>query len=76
MDNLPLEGIDWVIVGGESGPGARPMRLEWVLSILHQCEQAEVPFFFKQWSGPRKDRTGRELCGRIYDAMPSPLARR
>jgi len=70
IDNLPLDGIDWVIVGGESGPGARPIEHEWVESILRQCQEAEVAFFFKQWGGPRKHRTGRELLGRVYDEMP------
>jgi protein gp37 len=71
LRDLPLEGIHWVIVGGESGPGARPMKREWVLSIHRQCKAAGVPFFFKQWGGVRKDLTGRELHGRTYDAMPS-----
>jgi protein gp37 len=71
IDDLPLDGIDWVIVGGESGPGARPIEHEWVESILLQCQEAEVAFFFKQWGGPRKHRTGRELLGRVYDEMPS-----
>jgi protein gp37 len=70
LDDLPLKGIHWVIVGGESGPGARPMRREWVASILRQCRAAGVPFFFKQWGGPRKDLTGRALLGRTYDEMP------
>lgn len=68
---LPLEHIHWVIVGGESGPGARPMKREWVKSIYHQCRHANVPFFFKQWGGTRKDLTGRELHGRTYDEMPA-----
>jgi len=67
---LPLEMIDWVIVGGESGPGARPMQAEWIEDILSQCNFAEVPFFFKQWGGTRKKQSGRELHGRIYDEMP------
>lgn len=71
LDNLPLKGIHWVIVGGESGPGARPIRVEWVKSIFRQCKTAEVPFFFKQWGGVRKDLTGRVLNGRTYDNMPS-----
>jgi protein gp37 len=71
LENLPLKGIHWVIVGGESGPGARPMKREWVLSIHRQCKVAGVPFFFKQWGGIRKDLTGRELHGRTYDDMPS-----
>jgi protein gp37 len=70
LDGLDLEGIAWVIVGGESGPGARPLRQEWVESILKQCRGAKVPFFFKQWGGVRKDRTGRELNGRTYDELP------
>lgn len=71
LDSLPLDGIHWVIVGGESGPGARPMQREWVDSILAQCEAADVAFFFKQWGGVRKHRTGRELNGRTYDQMPA-----
>lgn len=71
LDSLPLAGIHWVIVGGESGPRARPMRREWVGSIFEQCRAAGVPFFFKQWGGVRKDRTGRELNGRTYDEMPA-----
>jgi protein gp37 len=74
MDGLDLEGIAWVIVGGESGPGARPMKPEWVESILKQCRRAKVAFFFKQWGGPRKDITGRELNGRTYDELPMALA--
>jgi len=70
LDDLDLDGIAWVIVGGESGPGARPLRQEWVESILTQCRGAKVPFFFKQWGGVRKDRTGRELNGRTYDELP------
>jgi len=73
LDVLPLDGIHWAIVGGESGPKARPMRKEWVTSIFRQCRTARVPFFFKQWGGVRKDLTGRELNGRIYDEMPSVL---
>lgn len=71
LDKLPLKGIHWVIVGGESGPGARPMERAWVGSILGQCRAAKVPFFFKQWGGVRKDLTGREWRGRVYDEMPS-----
>jgi protein gp37 len=70
LGNLPLERIHWVIVGGESGPGARPMKKEWVESVLRQCRLAEVPFFFKQWGGTRKKRSGRELNGRTYNEMP------
>jgi protein gp37 len=71
LDNLPLDSIHWVIVGGESGPAARPMKKEWVESILRQCRQTRVPFFFKQWGGARKDLTGRKLRGRTYDEMPN-----
>jgi protein gp37 len=70
LEQLRLEGIHWVIVGGESGPRARPMRHEWVESIQHQCARTGVAFFFKQWGGLRKDTTGRELHGRTYDEMP------
>lgn len=70
LDSLPLSGIDWAIVGGESGPRARPMKREWVTSILRQCRAAGVAFFFKQWGGTRKDLTGRKLNGRNYDEMP------
>lgn len=73
LDALPLEGIHWVIVGGESGPKARPMRKEWVTTILRQCRSARVPFFFKQWGGARKYLTGRELNGRTYDDMPTAV---
>ena len=70
LDALPLDGIDWVIVGGESGPGARPMCREWVLSLLRQCREHNIPFFFKQWGGTWKKRTGRTLNGRTYDQLP------
>lgn len=70
LDELPLEHIHWVIVGGESGPKARPMQKEWVQSIFRQCRAADVPFFFKQWGGVRKDKTGRKLFGRTYSEMP------
>lgn len=65
-----LEGIDWVIVGGESGPGARLMREEWVVAIRNQCSALGIPFFFKQWGGIQKGRAGRTLHGRIYDEYP------
>lgn len=74
IEHLPLEGIHWVIVGGESGPKARPMNPHWVHRILEQCQKAGVAFFFKQWGGVRKDLTGRILNGRTYNDMP-PLAR-
>jgi protein gp37 len=70
LENLPLQNIDWVIVGGESGPGARPMDSDWVQNIRVQCEDANVAFFFKQWGGVRKKSAGRELNGRTYDEMP------
>lgn len=70
IGELPLEGISWVIVGGESGPGARPMKEDWVLSIREQCEAANVSFFFKQWGGVRKKAAGRILRGRTYDGFP------
>ena len=70
LPNLDLSGIDWVIVGGESGPGAREMQKKWVIDIRDQCADAEVAFFFKQWGGKRKSKTGRELEGRTYDEMP------
>jgi protein gp37 len=67
---INLEGISWVIVGGESGPGARPMKAEWVRSIRAQCRSAGVAFFFKQWGGVRKSTTGRSLDGRTYSEFP------
>lgn len=67
---LNLYGINWVIVGGESGPGARPMAIQWVRSIRAQCRAAKVAFFFKQWGGVRKSETGRELDDRTYDEFP------
>ena len=70
LPNFPLDGIHWVIVGGESGPNARPMRADWVEDIYRQCRAENVYFFFKQWGGVRKDRTGRTLHGRTYDDMP------
>jgi len=68
---LDLVGIHWVIVGGESGPGARLMKRQWVVSIRRQCRQQNVSFFFKQWGGVRKSKTGRLLDGRTYDDMPT-----
>jgi len=67
---LPLAGIHWVIVGGESGPGARPMEKSWVREIRDACEAKNVPFFFKQWGGVQKKKAGRELDGQTHDAMP------
>lgn len=72
LERLELGGIDWVIVGGESGPGARPMRQQWVDSIFQQCRGANVAFFFKQWGGVRKRIAGRKLHGKTYDELPSP----
>jgi protein gp37 len=69
-EGLPLEGIHWVIVGGESGPGARPMEEAWVRSIKDQCKAAGSAFFFKQWGGVQKHRHGRTLDNKTYDAMP------
>ena len=78
LPGLDLDGIDWAIVGGESGPKARPMREEWVLDIREQCLSAGVPFFFKQWGGVNKKRAGRTLEGRTWDEMPvvAPLCAR
>jgi protein gp37 len=73
---IDLAGISWVIVGGESGPGARPLKKEWVLSIRDQCQEAGVPFFFKQWGGTRKKLAGRMLEGNFYDEFPPILSSR
>ena len=70
LPNLDLSGIDWVIVGGESGPMARPMDKAWVTDIRDQCQEAGVPFFFKQWGGVRKKKAGRLLDGRTWDEVP------
>jgi protein gp37 len=70
LGEFDLAGIHWVIVGGESGPGARPMKKEWVLSIRDQCRRAEVPFFFKQWGGVQKSKAGRELDGETCNEVP------
>ena len=71
VGNINLEGICWVIVGGESGPNARPMKYDWVCEVRDQCERAAVPFFFKQWGGPTPKAGGRELEGVEHNAMPS-----
>jgi protein gp37 len=71
LGNLNLRGIDWVIVGGESGPGARPMREEWVTEIRDQCLTSNTPFFFKQWGGKNKKKAGRELQGRTWNELPT-----
>ena len=74
IPRLPLAKIHWVIVGGESGPGARPMKAEWVIQIRDRCLASNVPFFFKQWGGVNKKRTGRELEGKTWDDLPmTPL---
>jgi protein gp37 len=70
LPDLNLKNIDWVIVGGESGPKARPMKREWVVEIRDQCLYAKVPFFFKQWGGTKKKRTGRTLDGQTWNQMP------
>ena len=74
MGRFSLKKIDWVIVGGESGPKARPMKEEWVMGIKNQCEKQGVPFFFKQWGGVQKKKNGRILEGRTWDEMPVTLA--
>jgi protein gp37 len=71
LGRFGLSGISWTIVGGESGPGARPMREEWVLAIRDLCSASRVPFFFKQWGGVRKKKHGRLLQGRTYDEYPA-----
>ena len=80
LGQLNLEAIDWVIVGGESGAGARPMQKDWVTKVRDQCIEAGVPFFFKQWGGVRKSEFGRELDGQTFDEMPQrsthPIASR
>lgn len=73
LGRIDLSGIGWVIVGGESGPGARPMEKAWVLSILEQCDSSRVPFFFKQWGGIRKKKNGRTLDNMTYDSMPQAV---
>ena len=73
MPHVDLAGIDWVIVGGESGPGARPMRAEWATEIRDRCASAGVPFFFKQWGGRNKKKAGRVLDGRTWDDMPEAV---
>jgi protein gp37 len=76
LGNLNLDGIHWVIVGGESGNGARPVRTEWVVSIRDQCRKFRIPFFFKQWGGVHKKKNGRLLDGRTYDEFPQSDSRR
>jgi protein gp37 len=74
LAGIDLTGIQWVIVGGESGWGARPMKIEWIREIFRACRKERVKFFFKQWGGVRKDLTGRQLNGRTYDDMPLRVA--
>jgi protein gp37 len=76
LNKLNLKGIDWVIVGGESGVNPRPMKEEWATSIRDQCQNHDVPFFFKQWGGRNKKATGRELEGAFHDKFPTPKKRR
>jgi protein gp37 len=75
LGDIDLDGISWVIVGGESGSGTRPMQREWVLSIRDQCNAGGIPFFFKQWGGVNKIKTGRLLDGKTYDEFPSFVSR-
>jgi protein gp37 len=70
IQKLYLKGINWAIVGGESGPGSRPIEQEWVTEIRDQCLREKVPFFFKQWGGTNKKKAGRVLEGRTWDEMP------
>ncbi len=73
LDELDLRGIDWAIAGGESGPGARPMEVEWVRSIRDQCAASDVAFHFKQWGGVNKKKTGRILDGRTWNDLPMAI---
>jgi protein gp37 len=76
LGQIDLSGIHWVIVGGESGHGARLMKREWVLNILQQCREQNVKFFFKQWGGVHKSKTGRLLDGQTYDEFPDTVQNR
>lgn len=76
LPDLDLRGIDWVIVGGESGPGARPLDPAWAIDLRRQCQRWGIPFFFKQWGGARRKRAGRELEGRTWDEFPNDPAGR
>jgi len=71
IGTINLDGMSWVIVGGESGHGARPMERDWVVSIREQCKRSDVPFFFKQWGGVQKSKTGREIDGEIFNGFPT-----
>ena len=73
LGKINLAGINWVILGGESGPGARPMKKEWVISLRKRCAENRIPFFFKQWGGVRKATNGRMLDGRTYDEFPKQI---
>jgi protein gp37 len=73
LPELSLDAIDWVIVGGESGPGSRPIEIAWVQDIRNQCQDANIPFFFKQWGGTNKKKAGRNLDGRTWDQLPNGL---
>jgi protein gp37 len=75
IPKIPLRGVDWVIVGGESGPGCRPMQRSWVCEIRDRCLNQQIPFFFKQWGGVRKKASGRVLDGKAWDQMPAPKNR-
>ena len=70
LDDLVVDGLDWVIVGGESGPKSRPILKDWVIDIKNKCYNSEIPFFFKQWGGYNKKKNGRILEGRIWEEMP------
>ena len=73
LDGIALDGMDWVIAGGESGPGARPMQASWVRDVRDACVEAGVPFHFKQWGGVVKSKFGRELDGRTWDELPEQV---
>lgn len=73
LPDLKLNGIDWAIVGGESGPGARPIKEEWIIEIKRRCEENNVPFFFKQWGGVNKKKAGRLLEGKVHDNYPKGI---
>lgn len=70
LDKLDYSGLDWIIVGGESGFGARPMQKEWLIDVRDKCKELNIPFFFKQWGGVNKKLAGRKLDGKIYDELP------
>lgn len=74
IKNINLKGVDWIIVGGESGPGARHIEEEWILDIKKNCDINNIPFFFKQWGGVNKKKTGRKLLGKTWDAMPAIIS--